>query len=182
MPADPRIEQFNIEVGKILDFLHGEYAKLQTGRATSALVESVEVEAYGQKQELKTIAGISIEDARTITIQPWDKGVASDIERALIEADLGTSPNNDGVVIRIVLPPMTEERREQLKKLVAKLAEDARISVRQRRQDVHDDIKDNEKDEDVKFTLLDNLEEAVKAANEKIEQSMKQKEEEVMTV
>jgi len=104
------------------------------------------------------------------------------VERALQLADLGTSPVNDGTVIRINLPPMTEERREQLKKIVHQFAEEARISVRQQRQTVHDKIKNDEKDEDVRFTLLEELDRAVKEGNEKIEESMKKKEEEVMTV
>ena len=179
---DVRIDAFNAEVEKVLHYLHGEFAKLQTGRASAALVDHIEIEAYGQKQQLKTIAGISIPEVRTIVIQPWDKSIMGDIEKALQQADLGTSPVNDGTVIRINLPPMTEERREQLKKIVHQLAEEARISVRQQRQTVHDKIKNDEKDEDVRFTLLEELDKAVKEGNEKIEESMKKKEQEVMTV
>ncbi len=180
--ADARIESFKKEVEKILTFLQSEYAKLQTGRANAALVESVSVEAYGQNQPLKGVAGISVQDARTIVVQPWDNSVISNIESALTKADLGVNPVNDGTVIRLNLPPMTEERRTQLKKVVHSLAEEARISVRQQRQSVHDDIKEEEKDEDVRYTLLEELEKAVKEANEKIETTMKQKDEEVMTV
>ena len=180
--TDPRITAFEQEVEKILNYLHNEFAKLQTGRANASLVEHVDVEAYGQKQQLKTIAGITVEDARTIVVQPWDKSVLQDIDKALQAAELGTSPTNDGNVIRIVLPPMTEERREQLVKLVHQLAEEARISVRQQRQHVHDKVKDEEKDEDVKFTKLEGLEKAVKEANDKIDEAKKKKEEEVMTV
>lgn len=180
--ADARIDTFNQEGEKVLTFLHGEYAKLQTGRANAALVESVIVDAYGQKQPLKGVAGISVQDAKTIIIQPWDNSVMQNIEAALTAADMGASPVNDGTVIRISLPPMTEERRMQLKKIVHSLAEEARISIRQQRQQAHDKIKDEEKDEDLKFTLLDQLEKAVKVFNEKIEESKKAKDEEVMTV
>lgn len=180
--SDPRIVSFVSEVDKIVAHLEQEYAKLQTGRASAALVEHVSVEAYGQRQPLKSIAGISIDDARTIVVQPWDKSVMQDVDRSLQEADLGTSPTNDGSVIRIVLPPMTEERRSSLKKLVAELAEKSRISIRQQRQSVHDDIKSNESDEDVRYTLLEHLESEVKNANSKVEDYMKKKEEEVMTV
>lgn len=180
--SDVRIESFKQEVEKVFTFLHNEYSRLQTGRASAALVESVNIEAYGQSQPLKAVAGVSIQDARTIVVQPWDASVIGDIEAALTKADLGVSPVNDGTVVRLNLPPMTEERRTQLTKVVHSLAEDARISVRQARQNAHDSIKDEEKDEDLKFTLLEELEKSVKEANEKIEVSKKEKDEEVMTV
>jgi ribosome recycling factor len=180
--SDSRITGFNQEVEKILHFLHGEYSKLQTGRANASLIEHIEVDAYGQKQPLKTVAGITVQDARTIVVQPWDKSVIGDVERALQIADLGTSPVNDGSVVRLNLPPMTEERREQLKKIVHQLSEEARISVRQQRQQINDKIKDEEKDEDVRYTLIEELEKAVKSANEQIDETRKKKEEEVMTI
>jgi len=180
--ADSRIENFNLEVEKILSHLHSEFSKLQTGRANASLLENVEVEAYGQKQPLKSVAGITVEDARSLVVQPWDRSIMGNVEKALTKADLGTSPVNDGSVIRINLPQMTEERRAQMKKIVHQLAEEARISIRQQRQDVNDAIKDEEKDEDARYTLLEELEKAVKTANEKVEESMKKKEEEVMTV
>ncbi len=172
---DSRIETFNNEAEKVMTYLHGEFAKLQTGRANAALVENVSVEAYGQNQPLKAVAGVSVQDAKTIVVQPWDAGTLQAVETALTKADLGINPVNDGSVIRLNLPPMTQERREQLVKLVHQLAEEGRISVRQQRQSAHDDIKDNEKDEDVRYTLLEELEKAVKAANEKIDTSKKRK-------
>jgi ribosome recycling factor len=180
--SDVRIESFKQEVEKVFTFLHNEYSRLQTGRASAALVESVNVEAYGQSQPLKAVAGVSIQDARTIIVQPWDASVIGNIESALTKADLGVSPVNDGTVVRLNLPPMTEERRTQLTKVVHSLAEDARISIRQARQTAHDGIKDEEKDEDRRYTLLEELEKAVKEANEKIEVSKKEKDEEVMKV
>ena len=179
---DARIASFHQQVEKVLEHLHGEYAKLQTGRANAALVDHVLVDAYGQKQELRAVAGISIDDSRTIVIQPWDKGVMQQVETALTELDLGTSPVNDGSVIRVNLPPMTEERRIEMTKIVHQLAEEARISIRQQRQTVHDSIKEEEKDEDVRYTLLEELDKAVKEGNDKVEETKKKKEEEVMTV
>ena len=180
--SDPRLSKFNEEVEKVLQFLHSEYAKLQTGRATAALIENVEVDAYGQKQPLKTVAGITIESARSLVVQPWDRAIIQSVDRALQMMDLGTSPVNDGTVIRINFPPMTEERRKELTKVVHQNAEEARISIRQQRQSVHDKIKEEEKDEDQRYTYLEQLEKAVKAANDSIEEIMKKKEEEVMTV
>ena len=181
MSNDPRIDTFITDVATVLDYLHKEYAKLQTGRANAALVEHAMIDAYGQKQELRAVAGVSIQDARTIVVQPWDTTILSQVEAALTNLDLGCSPVNDGSVLRLNLPPMTEERRSSLVKVVHQLAEEARISVRQHRQEQNDKIKD-EKDEDVRYTLQDQLEKEVKAANDKIEDSMKQKEKEVMTV
>lgn len=182
MSSDSRITTFNQEVEKVLHHLHTEYSKLQTGRASSALVDHAVVEAYGQKQPLREVAGISVTDARTIVIQPWDKSIMGNVEKAITILDIGTSPVNDGTVIRINLPPMTEDRRKDMVKIVHQIAEESRISIRQQRQTAHDGIKDEEKDEDLRYSLLEQLDKAVKAANEKVEESMDKKEEEVMTV
>lgn len=181
MALDPRISTFNNEAAKVQDYLKKEYSRLQTGRANAAVVEHTTVTAYGQKQELRAVAGISVPDARTIVVQPWDNGILNQVEVALNELDLGCSPMNDGNVLRLNLPPMTEERRTSLVKVVHKLAEEARISVRQQRQEANDSIKE-EKDEDLRYTLLEQLDKAVKTANDEIEAIMKQKETEIMTV
>lgn len=170
-------------IAESLSHLQSEFAKLQTGRASAALVESVPVEAYGQMQPLKALAGISVQDARTLVIQPWDRGILADVEKALIKANLGTQPVNEGTIIRIVLPPMTEERRMQLKKLVHELAENARVSVRQKRQEVHTNAKrDKERTEDEHRNFEEEINEMVKKANAEIEGMAKRKEEEVMRV
>jgi len=178
---DPRIAQFKQEAQRVLQFLHGEFAKLQTGRANAALIEHVEVEAYGQRQPLRTIAGISIADARTIIVQPWDRSILANVEKALQLANLGASPVNDGSIIRIALPPMTEERRRELTKVVQKLAEEARISLRKHRQEAHDKFK-REKEEDVRRTLDAQLQKTVDEANAKIVEATKKKEAEILTV
>jgi len=175
------IDTFSTEAKKAVSYLHSEFAKLQTGRAQASLVEHVEVEAYGSKQALQTVAGITVEDARTIVVQPWDKGVMKDVEKALQKADLGTSPVNDGVVIRINLPPMTEERRTQLAKHVGELAEEAKISIRHHRQEAQESIR-KEADEDDRELQLKHLQQAVDTVNAEIEETAKNKEEEVMTV
>ncbi len=177
----PHITAFKTEADKVLTHLHAEYAKLQTGRAQSALVENVEVEAYGSRQPLKTVAGISVPEARTIMVQPWDRSIMQAVEKALTQADLGANPVNDGVAIRLNFPPMTEERRSQLTKVVGKLAEEARIAVRKHRQEAHDAIK-QEKEEDVRETLLEQLQKAVDEMNARIADAAEKKENEVMTV
>ena len=177
---DPRVASFQKEADRSIQFLHAEFSKLQTGRANASILEHVEVEAYGQRMPLKGVASISVQDAKTIVVQPWDKSVLQDVEKALQKANLG-NPVNDGIVLRIVIPPMTEERRRDLTKIVHTLAEDARISIRQHRQAVHDQLKE-EKNEDVKRTVDGILQKHVDEANAKIDEARKKKEEELMKV
>lgn len=179
--SDARISSFTQDAEKVLGHLHGEFAKLQTGRANASLVETIDVDAYGSKMQMKGVASISVQDARTIVIQPWDKSVLQAIEKAIQVSNIGVNPVNDGLLIRLSLPPMTEERRQQLVKLVHKLSEESRISLRQARQKALDLIK-QEKDEDVKTTLEGQLQKEVDKYNEKIDTSRKAKEEEVMKV
>jgi ribosome recycling factor len=179
--SDARITTFKSDGDRILTYLSQEFGKLQTGRANAAVVEHVNVEAYGQNMQLKAVASISVQDARTIVIQPWDRSVLGAVEKALQQSDLGINPVNDGVVIRLNLPPMTEERRSDLKKIVQKLSEEARISLRQARQKSHDEIK-ADKDEDIRESLTEALQKEVDAYNAKIDELKKHKEEEVMKV
>lgn len=179
--AQVDISTFKAEAKKVVDYLHGEFAKLQTGRAQASIVTHIDVEAYGGRQPLQTLAGITVQDARTIVVQPWDKGIMQNVEHALQKADLGTSPVNDGMVLRINLPPMTEDRRKQLTKHVHELAEEAKISIRHHRQEAQDKIR-KEPDEDDRESQLKHLQQAVDATNSDIETAAKKKEEEVMTV
>jgi ribosome recycling factor len=178
---DPRIQQFKNDMDTMLQHLLGEFAKLQTGRANAALVEHIEVEAYGQKQQIRAVAGVSVSDTRTIVIQPWDRAILQAIEKAIQVANLGSNPMNDGAVIRISLPSMTTERRTQLTKIVHQLAEDSRIAVRKHRQAAQDIIK-ADKDEDIRDTLMEELQKAVDEANAKIAEAAQKKEDEVMKV
>lgn len=177
---DPKINLFQAEAEKVLANLRTEFSRLQTGRANPALVEHIMIDAYGQKQDLRSLCSISV-DQRSIVISPWDKSILGAIEKAVQQADLGASPLNDGVAIRITLPSMTQERREHLKKVVSQLAEAARVNLRKQRQIVHDAIKP-EKDEDVKETLNEQLQKGVDDFNGKIAAMAKQKEEEVMKI
>lgn len=179
--TDPRLQQFTVAADKVLHFLKMEYGKLQTGRANAALLEHISVEAYGQKMDLKAVASIAVQDARSLVVQPWDKSTLQAVEKALQQANIGANPVNDGVVLRLNFPQMTEERRKELVKIVHKLAEEARISIRKQRQDIHDGLK-GEKDEDVKKTLQDDLQKLVDKANEQIDAVRKSKEEEILKV
>jgi len=162
-------------------YLHSEFSKLQTGRANAALVETIAVEAYGQRMEMKGVASISVQDARTILIQPWDKSVLGAVEKGIQTANIGVNPVNDGIVVRLNFPPMTEERRVQLTKIVSQLAEQSKISIRQERQKANDELKTLD-DEDDKERAQKELQKLVDEANAKIEESAGIKEKEIMTV
>jgi ribosome recycling factor len=178
--------QAQAEFTKILEFLRSEYSHLQTGRASAALVEGLTVDVYGSRQPLKSIASISVPDAKTVQIQPWDKSTLSAIEKAIQVSDLNLTPANDGIVIRLNLPPLTEERRKDLCKVVHRMAEESRISVRNARQKVHDRSKEMEKNKELTEDQMKNfqkkLQEKVDAINLEIEKTSKNKENDVMTV
>lgn len=175
------LSEFQSGVKKTLDHLHQEYGKLQTGRANASLVEGIGVDAYGQRMDMKAVASISVQDARSIVLQPWDKSVLGAVEKAIQLANIGVNPVNDGIVIRLNFPPMTQERRSQITKIVHQLAEAAKISVRQERQKINDASKAIA-DEDDKERVQKDLQKMVDDANKAIEDMAKKKEQDVMTV
>ncbi len=175
-------QQLAVELDKIVSFLQGEYGRLQTGRASASLVEHLNVEAYGSTQPLKNLANISVPEARQIVIQPWDKGVMAAIEKAINTSNLGLNPLNDGLLIRLTIPQLTEERRKEMVKLVGKLAEEARISVRNVRQDAIKKIKKEEVGEDEAKRQEAGIQGQVDKANGQIDEIAKKKEEDVMRV
>jgi ribosome recycling factor len=180
------IQQADSDIKKILEHLKSEYSHLQIGRASASLVEGLMVDAYGTRQALKAMSHVSVPDAKTIQIQPWDRGLLQAIEKAIMTSDMNLTPNNDGVVVRINIPALTEERRRDLTKVVHKLAEDARISVRHARQGIMDGIKAVEKNKEVSEDeakgFEKKLQEKVDAANKDIETMAKNKEHDVLTV
>lgn len=129
------------KMGKCLDATRSEFASIRTGRATPALLDRLHVEAYGQAVPLKQVAGVSTPDARTLLITAWDKGVVGDIRKAIEKSDLGLTPNIDGTSIRLLIPPLNEERRKDLVKVLKKKAEDGKVAVRSVRHKAHDDLK-----------------------------------------
>lgn len=179
---DAQKDQFS----KAIEFLKGEITTLRTGRATPALVEDISVEAYGTKQALKAVASISAQDAKTLTVEPWDKGLLKPVEDAIRNSDVGINPVNDGTLIRLPLPDLTEERRNDLIKVLHRKLEEARIAVRKIREDIRNTIDkamaDKEIAEDEKYKLQDELEKIVKSTNEKIKQIGEEKEAEIKKV
>ncbi len=141
MTAQALFTDIESRMNKCVEATRGEFASIRTGRATPALLDRLHVEAYGQTVPLKQVAGVSTPDARTLVIAAWDRGVVGDIRKAIEKSDLGLTPNIDGQTIRLVVPPLNEERRKDLVKVVKKKAEDGKIAVRNVRHKAHDDLK-----------------------------------------
>ena len=133
-------------MSKAVSSLEKEFAKLRTGRATTALVDNIKADYYGSPTPISQMASVTVPDSRTITIQPWDKSGFAAVEKALLKSDLGLTPVNDGKIIRIAIPPLTEERRKELVKLARKYTEDAKVAVRNVRRDANDALKKMEKE------------------------------------
>jgi ribosome recycling factor len=138
---DAYFKEIESKMQKCVEATRSEFASIRTGRASPALLDRISVEAYGQPAPLKQVAGVSTPDSRTLLISAWDKGVVSEIRKAIEKSDLGLTPNVDGTAIRLTIPPLNEERRKDLAKLVKKKAEDGRIAVRNVRHRAHDEIK-----------------------------------------
>ena len=143
------IQELNQGINKAIDYLSSELSAIHTGRASTALVDGISVEVYGQKQPLKAVANVSVSDARSLSIQPWDKSNLAVIEKAIRESSLGLNPVNDGNVVRINIPDLTEERRKDYIKVAREKAEDARISIRNLRRDILESFKKQKTDGDM---------------------------------
>lgn len=160
-----------------------ELASIRTGRASVALLENIKVDAYGQMMNLRDVATLSAPDARLLTVQPWDKGVMAEIEKAILESDIGAAPVNDGTIIRIQLPQMSASRRDELVKLLGKKTEECRVSVRNVRKDFHNEVRDADKkhiiSEDFAKRLADLLQKITDQFIEKAEQLHGKKETEI---
>ncbi|HEY7348925.1 MAG TPA: ribosome recycling factor [Ktedonobacterales bacterium] len=148
MPAD-LFSDVEHRMKMAVDALHRELATVRTGRASPALIEGLKVEYYGAPTPLNQVASIHATDARTLTIQPWDRKTLGDIEKAILKSDLGLNPNNDGQVIRLIIPPLTEERRREMVKMVHKKVEDGKIAVRNCRRDGQDHLRAQEKRKEI---------------------------------
>jgi len=131
---------------KALTSLDRDFAKLRTGRASTSLVDDIKVDYYGSPTPIQQLASVAVPDSRTVTIQPWDKSAFGLVEKAILKSDLGLTPMNDGKLIRISIPPLTEERRKELGKVAKKYTEEAKVAVRNIRRDANDSLKKLEKD------------------------------------
>lgn len=184
--ANEIIKDAESRMSKAIDALRNELATIRAGRANPALLDRVTVEYYGAETPLKQLAGITAPEARLLVVQPYDKSILSEIEKAILKADLGLTPANDGSVIRIAIPPLTEERRKELVKLVKKAAEDAKVAVRNVRRDANDSLKKSEKDgeitEDDLRRFSDDIQKLTDKHIAKIDEIAANKEKEIMEV
>ncbi len=138
---DKQIADCKTRMQKSIENLSKEFSKLRTGRASTALVDSIRVDYYGTPTPLNQVASVSIPDSRTISIDPWDRSAFTSIEKAIMKSDLGLTPINDGRSIRINIPPLTEERRKDLVKMAKKYTEDAKVAIRNVRRDMNEEFK-----------------------------------------
>jgi len=134
---------------KSIEALRRELAAIRTGRATPALVDNIKVDAYGVPTPLNQIATISVPEARLLLIQPWDRSTSASIQKAILKSDLGLNPINDGATIRLVIPPLTEERRKEMVKVVRKRVEEAKVALRNIRREIMEELRRSERDKEI---------------------------------
>ncbi len=169
---------------KSINALKRELGKVRTGRASTSLLEDIMVSCYETQMPLKQVASISVPESRLILIQPWDKSIIGEIEKAILKSELGLTPINDGKVIRVPIPPLSEERRKELVKLVKKIGEEIKISIRNHRREANEIFKEmkNEKEisEDDYRRALNEVQKITDEFIEKVEELVKEKEKEIM--
>ncbi|MBU1298130.1 MAG: ribosome recycling factor [Bacteroidetes bacterium] len=141
------LKETEVKMKKGVEVVRQEFIKIRTGKATTALLDGIKVDYYGTMMPLNQIANVSTPDVHTLTVTPWDKGIIGAIEKAILVANIGLNPANDGTVIRVPIPPLNEERRKELVKLIKKFAEEGKISLRNVRRDAIENLKKSEKQE-----------------------------------
>lgn len=180
------IDQTKERMSKAIQALSRELSTIRAGRASSSLLDKIQVDYYGSPTPINQIAGIATPEARLLTIQPYDKTALGDIEKAIQKSDLGITPSNDGTLIRIAIPALTEERRKDLVKLVKKEAEEAKVGIRNIRRDANDDLKKLEKKNEITEDDLRGFSEKVQKLTDdyivQIDQVAKDKEKEILEV
>lgn len=178
------MDSLKSEMDKSIESYEKELGKVRTGRASLSLLDSVRVDYYGTPTALNQLATVSVPEARLITIQPWDNQVIKEIEKAILKADLGLTPNSDGKIVRVSIPPLTEERRKELVKMVKKIAEAAKVSVRNHRRKTNDDLKAAKNDklisEDAMFKAQEEVQKTTDEYVKKCDELGDKKEKEIM--
>ncbi len=180
------IENMSERMEKVIDNLETNYSEVRAGRANPAILNKVSVEYYGAPTPINQVASISVPEARLIVIQPWDRSVLSQIEKAIEKADIGIHPVSDGQVIRLSFPELTEERRKELAKDIKKMAEEAKVAIRNVRRDEMDEakelLKNKEISEDEEKSLEDKIQKATDKYVAKIDEISEKKEKDIMSV
>jgi ribosome recycling factor len=184
--VDASLKDTRVRMEKSLSSTQAELARVRTGRASLTLLDTVRVSYYGNMVPLKQVANCAIPEPRLITIQPWDRSVLGEIEKAILKADIGITPNNNGFMIRLPIPPLTEERRKELVKLVHHLGEEGKVAVRNVRRDSLEYLKKLEKDKKISQDEERNGQNEVQKLTDefvrKIEEAIKTREAEVMEI
>jgi ribosome recycling factor len=183
---DAKLEQFTNKMSKTIDTLKEEYLTIRAGRANPHLLDKLRVDYYGQPSPLQNVANISVPEARVILIQPWESKLIKEIEKAILASDLGLTPGNDGKVIRLVFPELTEERRKDLVKDIKKKAESAKVAVRNIRRDANELFKKQNKASEISEDEFKHLEEEIQKLTDRfvieIDKLMEDKSKEILTV
>ena len=182
MDSDMIILEVTENMDKTMENLNKRFSTVRAGRANPSSLDGVFVDYYGSMTPLKQLATISVPEARQLLIKPFDKGALGSIEKAILAANLGYNPGNDGETIRIIIPELTEERRRELVKQVKGICEDAKVSIRNIRRDGLEDVKKAELPEDVAKGMEKDLQDLVNDYNKKIDTMLKEKEQELLTV
>ena len=179
-------QQVSEKMQKTLDSLLHQFSKIRTGRASASILDDVKINYYGQPTPVKQLCNISIPEARLIVVQPWDKTTLADIEKAILAANLGITPENDGNVIRMPFQPLTEEKRKDIVKSLKKMTEDSRVAVRNIRRDANEDVKKSKKDseisEDDEKKLLKDIQDVTDEWIKKVDDAEKVKEKEILEI
>jgi ribosome recycling factor len=185
MIDDIKQEALN-RMGKSIEAFKAELSKIRTGRAHPSLLNHIMVDFYGSEVPVGQAANITVEDARTLAVSPWDKSMVQVIEKAILSSDLGLNPSTAGTVIRVPMPPLTEERRKELVKVVRELAENARVAVRNIRRDANNDLKNLGKDKDIseddEHRGQDLVQQVTNQSTDEIEALLQTKEQELMEI
>ena len=183
---DERLQQYNNKMQKSYDNLLGEFGSIRAGRANPHVLDKLKVDYYGTPTGLQQVANISVPEPRMILIQPWEANMVREIEKAILTSDLGINPTNDGTVIRLVFPELTEERRKELAKDVKKKGENAKVAVRNIRRDANDALKKMGKSNDISEDEIKQLEEQVQKLTDKyianVDKAVEEKSKEILTV
>jgi ribosome recycling factor len=183
---DEIIQDAEVRMGKSIDSLHTEFKKIRTGRAHPSLLDQLHVDYYGADTPINQVANVTVEDSRTLAVTPWEKDMVSKVEKAIMNSDLGLNPSTAGTVIRIPMPPLTEERRKDLVKVVKHEAEQARVAIRNIRRDANSDFKDLLKEKEISEDEERNAEERIQKLTDtyvgKIDAVLADKEAELMEV
>lgn len=171
-------------MGKVIEALKKELKRVRTGRASLSLLDGIKVDYYGTLTPLNQLATLAVPESRQITIQPWDTTVIKEIEKAVLKSDLGLTPSSDGKIIRIAIPPLTEQRRKELVKIVHKISEEYKVSVRNLRRDANELIKDIKKDgkisEDDAFKSQEKIQKITDDHIKLVDECYKEKEKEIL--